>query len=142
MHVFQRQRNSVSDSGSASARARAARPPAGLGRLPCPAHAAHSTKKDFKEIAERAAALLAGATEQIFHIDGALESAAGAPVRRRSEFSSVLPVRAELIVFLAFFVVAQDFVSFLDFFEFLFRLFVVGDSGRDDTFAPAFGTTS
>ena len=85
------------------------------------APATHAAEKDFKKVAERGAALVPGALKQILQIDSALS----APVGWRCEFGAILPIRSELIVFLPLRRVTQDFVSFLDFFELLFRLFVI-----------------
>ncbi len=52
------------------------------------------------------------------------------PARRRTEIRALLPVRAQLVVLLALFRIAQDFVGFVDLLEFfLGDFFVLGDVG-------------
>ena len=48
-----------------------------------------------------------------------------APLRRRLKSTGLVPVRAELIVFLALLRIAQDFVGFIDLLEFFFGGFFV-----------------
>src|ERR1051326_8285535 len=127
MHIFQWKREFCFRVRSRSARC--GPPPATGSRLAAQpaAHScrvAYSTKKHFKEITERATALLPGAPEQIFHIDGALKAAAS-PVRRRRELCTVLPVCAELVIFSAFLRITQNLVRLLDFLKLLFRLLIV-----------------
>src|SRR6516165_2650019 len=47
------------------------------------------------------------------------------PARRRTKFSAGFPVRAELVVFLPLFRVAQNLVGFIEFLEFFLGLFLV-----------------
>src|SRR5207253_8741534 len=125
MHVFQRKAQLGLRLSARSARAGAA---AGAGssgsaaESPRAGAAWHAAEKHFKEIAEGVAALLAGAAEQLVHVDRALEAA---PIRRGREFGAILPVRAKLIVLSAFLGVAEDFVRFLNLFELFFGLLVV-----------------
>src|SRR5437763_1408408 len=87
-----------------------------------------AAEKRFKEIAE------SGPVE--FKLDAAaiaarlIKSTAGltAPLRRRLKSARLVPIGAELIVLLALLRIAQDFVRFVDLFEFfLGRFFVLGD---------------
>src|SRR5215471_9137655 len=81
---------------------------------------AHRTEKLLKEIAE------AGAAEMEFEILAALPPAAKRlpateifPARWRTKFSAGFPVRAELVIFLPLFRIAQDLVGLVDLLEFL-----------------------
>src|SRR5882724_12003591 len=52
------------------------------------------------------------------------------PVRRRTKFLALLPIRAQRVVLLAFLGIAQDFVGFVEFLEALLRVgLVLGDVG-------------
>src|SRR5437764_3994484 len=89
-----------------------------------------AAEKRFKEIAE------SGPVE--FKLDAAaiaarlIKSTAGltAPLRRRLKSARLVPIGAELIVLLALFRIAQDFVGFVDLLKFFFgRFLVLGDVG-------------
>src|SRR5256885_122182 len=90
-----------------------------------------AAEKRFKEIAESSAAE--------FKLDSTaaiaaplMKSAAGLlpPLRRRLKSAGLVPIRAELIVFLAFLGITQDFVGFVNLFKFfLSRFFVLRDVG-------------
>src|SRR5438046_4808571 len=64
-----------------------------------------------------------------------IKSAAGLlslplPVRRRLKTARTIPIRAELVVFLALLGVAQHLIGFVDFLKFFFgRLFILGNVG-------------
>src|SRR5262249_2289880 len=125
MHVFQGQRELRFRFCSPGPAART-RAPSSLGATHT-THSCHSAEKRLKKITERSATPFLCAAEEVFHVDGAPESTTAwpTPIGRRSEIGSVLPVGSQLIVFLTLLLVAEDFVGFLDFFEFLFSLFVV-----------------
>lgn len=54
----------------------------------------------------------------------------GSPIGRRLKSTRLVPVRPELIVSLAFFRIAQDFIGLVDLLKFLFGLlFILGDVG-------------
>ncbi len=96
---------------------------AGREAVVAPARAAEEL---LKEIAE------AGPLEMKFLRRGSIGPMPRAtlPARRRLIPAAVLPVRAELIVFLALDRIAEDFVRLVDLLEFLLgRLFVLGTSG-------------
>ena len=127
MHVLKRQRHlsfGLRGTRCAATRSRAS---SRFRICSAAAHASHSAKQSFEEVAERASRFArASASEEVFHIDGAAKAAARAsPVRRRGEIRAVLPIRSKLVVLPALVRVAEDFVRFLDFFELLFGLFVV-----------------
>src|SRR5207248_8794361 len=88
-----------------------------------------AAEKCFEEIAE------ASAAEFEFNAAVAtrlIKSAAGltAPLRRRLKSTGLVPIRAELIVFLTLLRIAQDFVSLIDLLKFFFGgLFVFRDVG-------------
>src|SRR5206468_10294751 len=90
---------------------------------------APAAKKRFEEIAEPSSAELelnpaaAIAAPLIKSATGLL----ALPLRRRLETAGPVPIRAELIVFLPLFRIAQNFVRFVDLLKFFFGgLFVLG----------------
>ena len=91
--------------------------------------AAAAAEKSFEKIAEPSP------TEFKLHAAATvttplIKSSTGltAPLRRRLESARLVPVGAELIVFLALLRVAQDFVGFIDLLKFFFGgFFVLGD---------------
>ena len=95
---------------------------------------ASTAEKCFEEIAEAGAAefkLHAAAISAVL-----IKSAAGrllkstSPIRWWLKSTWLIPIRAELIVLLALFRIAQDFVRFIDLLKFFFgRFFVLGDVG-------------
>ena len=90
---------------------------------------ARGTEKLLEEIAE------AGAAKMKLLVSAARPAPAPTagetfPTGRRAEFGALLPVRTEFVVFLALGGIAEDFVSLVDFLEFLFGgFFVLGDVG-------------
>src|SRR5207244_12713496 len=89
-----------------------------------------AAKKRFEEIAEPGAAEFkrdaAAIAAKLIKSSARLT----APLRRRLESARLVPVGAQLIVFLAFVRIAQDFISFVDLLKFLLGgFFVLGDVG-------------
>ena len=118
---------SASTSAPRSAVAGASAEPAECGTT------APAAEKRFEEIAEPGSAELELNSAAAIAAP-LIKSAAGLllalPLRRRLETAGPVPIRAELIVFLPLFRIAQNFVRFVDLLKFFFGgLFVLGHIG-------------